>query len=451
MCIAAFLGGLMELRMATMADKEAIENLWAYNFETKEDPFFLYYFNHCYQPEDILVAVESADVPAVRNGELIIECEEKIVGMIHLRPYVLGDYGDKNLRETTYFVGVATDPDFRNSGVGKTMLQGALRHLREKGHGMTMLMPSQAGFYQRYGWEIYCHQWQRKMTLEELGRLSNQEYKMRQITSVEEWPILDEVYRHFTKGVTGHSVRDEKQWKTLVGSVLAEGMRIVVAYTICENKVVPQGYMFYKLGEEEIFVSEMIYTKRSVQASLLGYLCQHRSQGSSVRWNEWQGDEGYVFYPNGKSGNETMPFMMARVIDVERAFTEVGTRGGRLATALNTFNMEEETSMQALYIRLHDELTPENSGVYALQGALISLGDRNPVSAKKLSSEEYKAVSEEEILSMDIGTLALLLMGKMSAQTLYEREERIQGEEKLIPLLEAAMPEITKPFINEWY
>lgn len=34
----------MDFRIATAQDTEAVKNLWAYCFETAEDPFFKYYF-----------------------------------------------------------------------------------------------------------------------------------------------------------------------------------------------------------------------------------------------------------------------------------------------------------------------------------------------------------------------------------------------------------------------
>ena len=48
----------MEFRIATVQDTPHVENLWAYCFEPKEDPFFQYYFTNCYEPEHTMVGLE---------------------------------------------------------------------------------------------------------------------------------------------------------------------------------------------------------------------------------------------------------------------------------------------------------------------------------------------------------------------------------------------------------
>ncbi|WP_295838574.1 GNAT family N-acetyltransferase, partial [uncultured Veillonella sp.] len=48
----------MEFRIATAQDTPHVENLWAYCFEPKEDPFFQYYFTNCYEPENTMVGLE---------------------------------------------------------------------------------------------------------------------------------------------------------------------------------------------------------------------------------------------------------------------------------------------------------------------------------------------------------------------------------------------------------
>jgi hypothetical protein len=45
----------------------------------------------------------------------------------------------------------------------------------------------------------------------------------------------------------------------------------------------------------------------------------HRSQGDAFQWNEGIHDQSYRFYPDGKQGHETMPFMTGRIVDVKGA------------------------------------------------------------------------------------------------------------------------------------
>ena len=66
-----------------------------------------------------------------------------------------------------------------------------------------------------------------------------------------------------------------------------------------------------------------MYTTRRAQRALLNYFYNHRSQGTSIRWNEGLHDTYYRFYPDGKSGHATMPYMMSRIVDVKAALEAI--------------------------------------------------------------------------------------------------------------------------------
>ncbi|ETJ28841.1 GCN5-related N-acetyltransferase, partial [human gut metagenome] len=72
-----------------------VENLWAYCFEPKEDPFFQYYFTNCYEPENTMVGLE----------------QDQLLSTVHLRQYNLNVRGA--VLPTSYMVGVATHPAAR--------------------------------------------------------------------------------------------------------------------------------------------------------------------------------------------------------------------------------------------------------------------------------------------------------------------------------------------------
>ena len=83
---------LMEYRIATAQDTPHVENLWAYCFEPKEDPFFQYYFTNCYEPENTMVGLE----------------QDQLLSTVHLRQYNINVRGA--VLPTSYMVGVATHP-----------------------------------------------------------------------------------------------------------------------------------------------------------------------------------------------------------------------------------------------------------------------------------------------------------------------------------------------------
>lgn len=400
----------MEFRHPSIAEKQDIEKLWSYCFEPKGDPFFEFYFAECYERENTLI------------GKEIVDGKEETLAMVHLRPYDISVRG--KTMEMAYIVGVATDPTARRSGVGREILIASLEELRRKGHSLNILMPSLAGFYQPYGWDLYCHQWLRRLPLEELRKLADRTLDYRLVDMDNEEKLakslidLAKIYESYTKNTSGYAVRDEKHWRRLLKSISLEGLNIVIAYA--ENK--PVGYMFYKLGEEEIMVPEIAYATRQGQKAMLGYLYNHRSQGSSIRWNEGLQDTSYVFYPNGKEGNEVFPFMMSRVVDVKKALEEV-------PKVLN-----KDFSIK---IKIEDSLADWNNGVFAIS-------NKNNIFEVIKDEDENNAD-----INMSVGALGLMLFGKLNASELAF-ENRLNGAEKAIEILTKVYPK-QATYINEWY
>ena len=163
------------------------------------------------------------------------------------------------------------------------------------------------------------------------------------------------------------------------------------------------------MGAPEIPVTEFVYTTRRAQRGLLNYFYNHRSQGESIRWNEGLHDTGYRFVPDGKTGHTTMPYMMARIVDVE--------------TALTTVPVNPEAVMMpiTLNIKVTDTLCDWNNGVFAL-----SLGESTLPNVKRVSAESVDEID----ITIDIGGLTVLLMGAVSAKDLVF-EGKLQGESHL--------------------
>lgn len=406
----------MEFRLAKLSDTEAVKNLWAYCFEPKEDPFFQYYFNECYEPENTLLGLE----------------EGQLLSTVHLRQYDLSVRGQ--VIPVSYMVGVATHPAARRGGLGGQLLKASLEDLRRRGQGITILMPSKAAFYQQYGWELYCHQWVQKMDLDDLRPLTDRSLHFGLLNSPDQWEWLAPVYDQYTAGLSGYALRGSKEWRRLLGSFFAEGINVAV---VRNDEQVIEGYIVYRLGQAEIMVSEMVYSTRRGQKALLNYIYNHRSQGQSVRWNEGFHDQGFRLYPDGKQGHETMPFMMARIVDVKRAFESIGS-AHQAEGPLDGMSRGEEKTIK---LGLKDSLCQWNQGVFEL-----TISPTGSVTVEKLSSH---LDSQDLDVATDVGALTLLLMGAMTASEL-KFEGRLQAQNAIIDLLESYWAE-ENCYINEWW
>lgn len=407
----------MEFRLAKPSDTEAVESLWAYCFEPKEDPFFQYYFNHCYEPENTLVGLE----------------EGQLLSTVHLRQYDLSVRGQ--VLPVSYMVGVATHPAARRGGIGGQLLRASLEDLRRRGQGITILMPSKAAFYQQYGWDLYCHQWVQTMPLDDLRPLTDRTLHFGLLNSLDQWEWLAPVYDQYTAGLSGYALRGPKEWRRLLGSFFAEGVNVAVVRN--EEQEI-EGYIVYRLGQAEIMVSEMIYSTRRGQKALLNYLYNHRSQGQSLRWNEGFHDQGFRLYPDGKKGHETMPFMMARIVDVKTAFEAIGT-----AQQVSGDSLKEVGNQEGKIFKLavQDSLCEWNQGVFE-----VTISISGHVAVEKVCSQFQ---DQDVDVVTDIGALTLLLMGAMTASEL-QFENRLQAKDDMIALLDLYWAE-ENCYINEWW
>lgn len=388
----------MEFRLATTVDQDLVESLWAYCFEPRENPFFQWYFKDGYDPQNVLLGFQ----------------DNRLVCDTHLNPYILHLRG-KDI-PTSYIVGLATHPAARRGGLGAQLLTAALAEMKRRGHYINLLMPSKAAFYQPYGWDLYCHQWREKMELTDLRPLTDRTVHFGFVTDDDQWQWLASVYEKYTEKLNGYVVRDEASWRRHIRGQLVEGCIAVVF-----EGDQPIGYVFYQLGAPTIICAEFVYTTYKGKKGLLNYLYNHRSQGERVEWSEGIHDQSYRFYPDGKQGHETMPFMTGRVVDV------IG--------ALESLAYPAETTV-TLSFSVTDPLAQWNDGSFTLsvEHGLATVQPALPVAGTA---------------TMDVGALGLLIFGALTATELVQYD-KLTGSEDEIRILDNLFPKMNT-YINEWY
>lgn len=332
--------------------------------------------------------------------------------LTHLNPYTLCVRGKQI--DTSYIVGLATHPAARRSGVGGKLLTAALKEMKRRGHYINILMPSKAGFYQPYGYDLYCHQWQETLPLEALRPLTDRSVRYAFVDSAEQWPYLAQVYDTYTRHLSGYAVRDEQSWRSHIEAQLAEGH-----IAVCFEGDEPIGYAFYTLGEPTIVSGEFVYTCRKGKRGLLGYMYNHRSQGDTFQWNEGIHDQSWRFYPDGKKGHSTLPFMTGRIVDVVGALEQLPyAKDGEV-----TFHTD-------------DPLADWNTGDFTL-------------SVRDGKARVSRTTGKKADVSMPIGSLALLYFGAMDVNDLVFNE-KLKGSDQALKTLQDLFPS-EKNYINEWY
>lgn len=388
------------IRRAEERDRAAVEALWDYHFEKRDEPFFQFYFRECYRPEETL----------------LYTTETGLAAALHLRHYMLSIRGASV--PVTYIVGLATHPAARGRGYAGALLRAALAEGNRLGRYANILMPSAAGFYIPRGWSLYCHQWRRRSAFESRA----QAYALPEGDIHYEWlagessvqPLVD-LYRAAMAGVSGGAERDTETFARLVRGQLSEG-HAVVAYEGAQ----PLGYVFFSRQDETLLVGEWIAPTAAGDRALYQFVCQQAGEFKDwVRFAPLD-DASYLEWPDGAehiyTQNETFPFMMIRIADVVKFWSQIPAAA---AGALN------------VAVTLPEGAT-ETYRVTAADGR-----------------SRVEPTQDAADVTTDIGTLGVMLIGRLTAGALA-RAGRLTGDAEAIALLDRLYP-AQRVYINEWY
>lgn len=388
----------MDFRIAGRKDREAFKRLWSYAFNGDE-PFYSWYFTDYYNPLNALGGWQ--------DGELR--------SCLHLHPYDLFLRG--SVMPASYIVGVAADPAARQGGGSRYLLAAALREMRQRGHYVSILMPSKAGFYYPFDWRLCYHHLKYVLPLDDLkpGAKPGSFYP----AAAKDIAALDAAYRRFVDGKHGYVVRAEQNWLHLLGEHANDQ-----GYTYClEIDNQPAGYIMYMFRGDRILVKEMVYIDQAARQALFGFLYSHRSQAKTVEWNApldmADGTLFTLFDP--KQDIRVFPFMAGRVVDVAQALAAARYPAGKYQ----------------LKLKIEDGLAPWNNQTFNL-----SISDRQAVI-------EAAGPAESEA-SCSVGALSQLFFGRLGAADL-ERQGKLQtSTPRVLDLLDKLFP-LCDNFINEYF
>ena len=393
----------MEIRMLDEHWRPAVMSLWDYCFEKKGDPFFEWYFEHYCRLTQVIGAIE----------------DEQLLAMAHLNPYQLVLRDKKTL--VAYFVGVATTPEVRGRGLFRPLLQRALAHLRSQGHGVALLMPSAASFYRPYGFAFCYHQWKIKCPLTQLAPLAKGAAEVFWRRGEEkDWAAFASVYDQAMQNRNGFTHREEKDWRSLLTALYAEG-----GYAFIANNQAgaPAAYLWFEISGETLQVIEWLADDLPMQRACLAFVQQHRSQAEQVTLMLPEDDLLYEQLPDSSYSLSLAPFMMGRIVDVEQALRQC------LPACCDGKNINFTLSV-------HDSVSEWNNGCWRI------VGDQAAWRIERVRDKDADAV-------FSVGALAQLCFGRFNTQQLAAKGE-VSGKKDVLALLDRLLP-VCHNYINEYY
>lgn len=227
---------MMHFRLAKSGDLDSIRNLWLTAFPG--DEFFLNYYLDHMSFENIVVCPDG----------------ERIISMLNLLPFELV------VRDNTllgaYVFSIATLPDYRNLGIGSSIIDFSHKLMIERNMSFSALIPAQESlfsFYDRLGYEPYFE-------------ISRKEIVLPQASSdcrkacYDDIEILSAIYESAMQG-RAHFKRSNEFWKFLLDTEDC----IVAA-----SRINVESYCFFN-AEKELFINELFGDSQKYKDALLSH------------------------------------------------------------------------------------------------------------------------------------------------------------------------------------
>lgn len=409
----------MIYHIVNKAQMPAVEALWDYCFEKREEPFFKYYFEEYCGKDNLVMAGFEEEKGA-----------ERLKTMLHLNPYMLRIRGVDQL--APYLVGIATAPEARGKHLLRGLLQAGFELLRARGYCFATLMPIYAGIYLPYEFS-FCYEKLRYSW--SVGSLALPRATLSTVAlEVEQMPIATEgqayalqvqelaapIYEALLATAHAMPKRTPFQWKKLLSVHALENLRC--AYVRAGEEIC--GYMFYRIKDHVFEIQELLAKSREAKLELLRFVERQRSEADTAVWLAEAWDKTYLFLPDSNKAPQKLPFMMARCVDAREALN-------RLTLPAELRDMKND-----VVLLLTDKLLDRNNHLLKL-----TLQD---------GKLDVQSTLEQEQVVMDMAAFTQLYLGFLNATELYEAGRlRCQDTEKLA-FLDRLFPK-EHNWINEYF
>jgi predicted acetyltransferase len=220
------------IEFALEKDIDELLELCIQTHPAKEQPFFEYYFHHCFQD----------------GKSYCIREEDKLVSCMQMQEHALS-FNNKVLL-CSYIFGVATHVDYRMRGFMDRLMHYTL-DVCNQNYLISFVEAYNPKLYKKYGFETVSYR--KKFTI------ANQDLKVKNLDGVHEQINTAEMatlYNEFAKRFDCYYLRDEKYYDNYVETILQNGGRI--AFYKNKNQETT-GYCVFYEREDMVEIKEVIY------------------------------------------------------------------------------------------------------------------------------------------------------------------------------------------------
>lgn len=345
----------------------------------------------------------------------------QLVSQILSLPFQVNVFGTQY--EMGGITAVGTYPEYSKQGLMDYLISECLTRMRDEGRYISYLFPYSIPYYRKKGWEIMSDVVEFQVKDTQLPHHLTLPGKIRRVNTRDQ-DVVD-LYARFAKRTHGAMIRNTIAWNEKFQEdfweekFLDSDVLLQAAVYFDENDV-PQGYMFYRIMEENFYIDEIVYLQEEARKGLWNYVSAHSSMVYNA-YGKTTGNEPVAFLlEDSEIIQKVSPYFMARIVDVEQF--------------LARYPFDEDT----FHIRfaVTDRLVSWNNGTFDITSK------DGQVTVEKVSDE-----LDETAIRMTIQTLATMLLGYKRPNYL-EKIERLHGDSKQIAILEDILPVGIPTFID---
>ena len=383
-------------RKLTVDDVKEFNDLLRYVFQVTNDELSSIGWENFEMEQEKTPVLENANVIGWFDGE-------KLASQVAVYSMQVNIHG--KIFEMGGITGVGTYPEYSGLGLVKGILLKSLEEMRRKGQTISYLYPYSIPYYRKKGWEIISDVM--TFTIKDTQLPKKQEvggYVTRLPQDNEDVRV---VYDKFARKSHGALIRKNIEWSEYFRWDSDE----MLAAVYYNKEKEPNGFMFYHLENEILYIKEMIYLIMEARNGLWNFASAHFSMVNEVRGKTYE-DQAIAFLLDDSEITETIkPYYMARIVDVEEFLTKYPFKD----------------SSRPFHFIVEDDLLEWNNGIFSLY----------------FNEEENATISRREALGkpvkLNINTLTTMLMSYRSPTYLRDIG-RIETDNSTLKILERIIP-----------
>lgn len=340
--------------------------------------------------------------------------KKKLASQIAIYPMKVNIHGE--IYKMGGVTGVATYPEYANYGLMHALMKKALQIMKEEGQTISFLYPYSIPYYRKKGWEIISDKMSFTIKDTQLPKFVDVPGMLDRVdTESEDIKKIHDIFSHERHGVL---IRKELEWEEYFRW---EPEDLIAAVYYNENHE-PEGYMYYRIEDDILYIKEMVYLNQEARHGLWNYISAHFSMINEVRGDNYTSEPLAFLLEDSEISEKIEPYFMARIVDLKKF--------------LRKYPFLIKSSSNKLTFNVFDPLMECNNGIFSVTW---DENEKIKISKEKISTP----------IDIDVQTLTAMLLS-YKRPTYLNRVERLNATAKDLRLLERLIP-LEQAYFSDYF